>query len=119
VGLARFTADMTTLEITAPDDLHLHVRDGNMLKAVLPHTTRIFRRSGVRMHRGSVGVGVCTRVHSAPSAPSPPRVRRAVPVSCAYSPVLLVVRRVRMPVRAYAYTCAHMHTHVVCVRACA
>ena len=76
VGLARFTADMTTLEITAPDDLHLHVRDGNMLKAVLPHTTRIFRRSGVRMHRGSVGVGVCTRVHSAPSAPSPPRVRR-------------------------------------------
>ena len=44
--------DMTTLEITAPDDLHLHVRDGNMLKAVLPHTTRIFRRSGVRMRGG-------------------------------------------------------------------
>ena len=36
---------MTTFEITAPDDLHLHVRDGNMLKAVLPHTTRIFRRA--------------------------------------------------------------------------
>jgi dihydroorotase len=35
---------MQTLEITAPDDLHLHVRDGDMLKAVLPHTTRIFRR---------------------------------------------------------------------------
>ena len=35
---------METLEITAPDDLHLHVRDGDMLKAVLPHTTRIFSR---------------------------------------------------------------------------
>lgn len=36
--------EVQALEITAPDDLHLHVRDGNMLKAVLPHTTRIFRR---------------------------------------------------------------------------
>lgn len=35
----------TMLEITVPDDMHLHVRDGAMLKAVLPHTTRIFDRA--------------------------------------------------------------------------
>jgi len=98
---------MTTLEITAPDDLHLHVRDGNMLKAVLPHTTRIFRRSGVRMHRGSVGVGVCTRVHSAPSAPSPPRVRRRARfVRIFPGPAGRATRA-----HASACVCIHVRTH--------
>eukprot|EP00283_Hemiselmis_rufescens_P010973 CAMPEP_0173418958 /NCGR_PEP_ID=MMETSP1357-20121228/953_1 /TAXON_ID=77926 /ORGANISM="Hemiselmis rufescens, Strain PCC563" /LENGTH=352 /DNA_ID=CAMNT_0014381513 /DNA_START=35 /DNA_END=1093 /DNA_ORIENTATION=+ len=35
----------TELTITAPDDFHLHVRDGPMLSAVMPHTARIFRRA--------------------------------------------------------------------------
>lgn len=34
-----------TLEITRPDDWHLHLRDGEMLARVLPHTARIFRRA--------------------------------------------------------------------------
>lgn len=29
---------MTRLTITRPDDWHLHLRDGEMLKAVLPHS---------------------------------------------------------------------------------
>jgi len=33
------------LEITRPDDWHLHLRDGEMLARVLPHTARIFRRA--------------------------------------------------------------------------
>ena len=36
---------MQTLTITQPDDWHLHVRDGAMLKAVLPHTVRQFTRA--------------------------------------------------------------------------
>ncbi len=36
---------MQTLTITQPDDWHLHVRDGAMLKAVLPHTARQFARA--------------------------------------------------------------------------
>ncbi len=36
---------MQTLTITRPDDWHLHVRDGAMLKAVLPHTVRQFARA--------------------------------------------------------------------------
>jgi len=33
------------LTITRPDDWHLHVRDGNALKAVVPHTARQFARA--------------------------------------------------------------------------
>ncbi|MCP1726244.1 dihydroorotase [Natronospira proteinivora] len=36
---------MDQLEITRPDDWHLHVRDGAALKAVVPETARIFRRA--------------------------------------------------------------------------
>lgn len=35
----------SALTITQPDDWHLHVRDGDMLKTVLPHTSRQFGRA--------------------------------------------------------------------------
>ncbi|MDC0136743.1 dihydroorotase [Sulfitobacter sp.] len=34
-----------TLTIGRPDDWHLHLRDGDMLRAVLPHTSRHFARA--------------------------------------------------------------------------
>ena len=37
--------DLTTLTIRRPDDWHLHLRDGNMLRAVLPETARHFGRA--------------------------------------------------------------------------
>jgi dihydroorotase len=36
---------MKTLTITRPDDCHLHVRNGAMLKTILPHTARQFARA--------------------------------------------------------------------------
>lgn len=36
---------MTTIEIPRPDDWHLHLRDGAVLEAVLPHTARHFARA--------------------------------------------------------------------------
>ncbi|NEQ96462.1 MAG: dihydroorotase [Cyanothece sp. SIO2G6] len=36
---------MQTLTLTRPDDWHLHLRDGEVLKAVLPHTVRQFARA--------------------------------------------------------------------------
>jgi dihydroorotase len=36
---------MQSLTITRPDDWHLHLRDGEALKAVLPHTVRQFARA--------------------------------------------------------------------------
>jgi dihydroorotase len=38
---------MTRLTITKPDDMHLHLRDGEALRAVLPHTTQRFARAVV------------------------------------------------------------------------
>jgi len=35
----------TTLTIPRPDDWHVHVRDGAMLRAVLPYTAQIFARA--------------------------------------------------------------------------
>ena len=36
---------MKTLTIARPDDLHLHVRNGSILKTVMPHTARQFARA--------------------------------------------------------------------------
>lgn len=36
---------MDTITLTRPDDWHLHLRDGDALKAVLPHTARQFARA--------------------------------------------------------------------------
>ncbi|MBN8493191.1 MAG: dihydroorotase [Burkholderiales bacterium] len=36
---------METLTLTRPDDWHLHLRDGDALRAVLPHTARQFGRA--------------------------------------------------------------------------
>lgn len=36
---------MNELSITRPDDWHLHLRDGDALKAVLPHTAKQFARA--------------------------------------------------------------------------
>lgn len=36
---------MKTITITRPDDWHLHVRNGTLLKLVLPHTARQFARA--------------------------------------------------------------------------
>ncbi|MBX3616687.1 dihydroorotase [Nitrosomonas sp.] len=36
---------MTNLTITRPDDWHLHLRDGEQMRAVLPHTAKQFARA--------------------------------------------------------------------------
>lgn len=35
----------TQIELTRPDDWHLHIRDGAIMEAVLPHTARQFQRA--------------------------------------------------------------------------
>lgn len=39
------TADVKTVTLRRPDDWHLHVRDGAVLEAVVPHTARQFGRA--------------------------------------------------------------------------
>ena len=42
------------LILTRPDDWHLHLRDGEQLKAVLPHTAARFSRAIVMPNLGSL-----------------------------------------------------------------
>lgn len=42
---AAFSQAPDVLTITRPDDWHLHVRDGDMMAAVLPHTAATFGRA--------------------------------------------------------------------------
>ena len=39
--------EMNQLTITKPDDWHLHLRDGDAMRAVLPHTVQRFARAVV------------------------------------------------------------------------
>src|SRR6201996_7642348 len=41
---AKTTADVDRITIRRPDDWHIHLRDGAMLKAVLPYTAAQFAR---------------------------------------------------------------------------
>ena len=41
------TDDIVTLEIAAPDDWHVHLRDDEMLSAVTPYTANVFRHAVV------------------------------------------------------------------------
>jgi dihydroorotase len=45
IAAAKYDEIMQKLTITRPDDWHLHLRDGEALKAVLPHTVRQFARA--------------------------------------------------------------------------
>jgi len=43
--LIEFNVDMDTVTLTRPDDMHLHVRDGAAMAAVLPHSAAQFGRA--------------------------------------------------------------------------
>lgn len=45
LAMTASTAPIDSLTLARPDDWHLHVRDGAMLAAVLPHTARQFGRA--------------------------------------------------------------------------
>ena len=39
------TAQSQVLKIRRPDDWHIHLRDGDMLKTVVPYTSEIYGRA--------------------------------------------------------------------------
>ncbi|MDC9590121.1 dihydroorotase [Xenorhabdus sp. XENO-10] len=39
------TTELHTIKIRRPDDWHVHFRDGDMLKTIVPHTSRFFSRA--------------------------------------------------------------------------
>ncbi|KQI68754.1 dihydroorotase [Loktanella sp. 3ANDIMAR09] len=74
--------DLTELTIRRPDDWHLHLRDGAMLRAVLPETTRHFGRAIVMPNL--VPPVVTARDATAYRA----RIRDAMPAGAQFTPLM-------------------------------
>jgi len=70
------------LEITQPDDWHLHLRDGAMLARVLPRTARIFRRAIVMPNL----TPAVTTVAAAKAYRE--RICAAIPAGCDFEPLM-------------------------------
>jgi len=72
----------TTLTITRPDDWHLHVRDGEALKSVVPHSARQFGRAIIMPN---LKPPVTTAEQAAAYAG---RIRAAVPAGTDFQPLM-------------------------------
>jgi dihydroorotase (homodimeric type) len=75
-------ASMTTLTLRRPDDWHLHLRDGAVLKAVLPHSSAHFARAIVMPNL------VPPVVTSAQAAAYRARILAALPAGHDFSPLM-------------------------------
>ena len=73
---------MTTLRLRRPDDWHLHLRDGDALAAVLPHTARQFARAIVMPN---LKVPVTT---TAAAQAYRARILAALPAGLAFEPLM-------------------------------
>lgn len=75
---------MTTLTISRPDDWHVHVRDGAVLRAVLPYTAKVFARA-IIMPNLSPPV-----TDTAKARTYRDRIRAAVPEGVKFTPLMTV-----------------------------
>jgi dihydroorotase len=73
---------MTTLTIRRPDDWHLHLRDGDVLEGVLPHTSRHFARAIIMPNL------VPPVVTTAQAASYRDRILKALPKGDAFTPLM-------------------------------
>ena len=73
---------MRTLTLRRPDDMHLHLRDGAMLRGVLPETARHFARALVMPNL------VPPVVTAAQAAAYHARIRDALPEGAAFTPLM-------------------------------
>ncbi len=74
--------DLTRLTIRRPDDWHLHLRDGAMLQAVLPETTRHFARAIIMPNL------VPPVVTAEQAAAYRDRIRAAIPEGADFTPLM-------------------------------
>ena len=74
--------DLTRLTIRRPDDWHLHLRDGAMLQAVLPETTRHFARAIIMPNL------VPPVVTAEQAAAYRDRIRAAIPKGADFTPLM-------------------------------
>ena len=84
-------ASGTTLSITRPDDWHLHVRDGDALKTVVPHTAAQFGRAIIMPNlRPPVTTAAQALAYKA-------RIQAAVPEGVAFEPLMTLYLTDKLP----------------------
>jgi dihydroorotase len=73
---------MRSLTITTPDDFHLHVRDGALMRLVVPHTTRQFARAIImpNLQPPIVSTELARQYRD--------RILAAVPNGCSFEPLM-------------------------------
>jgi dihydroorotase len=82
----------TTLTITRPDDWHLHVRDGDALHTVVPHTAAQFARAIIMPNlRPPVTTALSRRW------PTRQRILAAVPAGVAFEPLMTLYLTDNLP----------------------
>jgi dihydroorotase len=84
-------APAQTLTITRPDDWHLHVRDGEALRTVVPHTAAQFGRAIIMPN---LKPPVTTAAQALAYAE---RIRAAVPVGMAFEPLMTLYLTDKLP----------------------
>ena len=81
----------STLTITRPDDWHLHVRDGDALKTVVPHTAAQFGRAIIMPNlRPPVTTAAQALAYKA-------RIQAAVPAGVAFEPLMTLYLTDNLP----------------------
>ena len=84
---------MNTLTLTRPDDWHLHVRDGDALATVIPHTARQFARAIIMPNlRPPV-------ISTAQALAYRDRILAAVPAGLAFEPLMTLYLTDNTPAR--------------------
>ncbi len=82
---------MTTLTITRPDDWHLHVRDGDALNTVVPHTAAQFARAVIMPNlRPPVTTAALALAYKS-------RIQAAVPAGIKFEPLMTLYLTDNLP----------------------
>ena len=85
------TSPATTLTITRPDDWHLHVRDGEALQTVVPHTAAQFGRAIIMPNlRPPVTTAALALAYKS-------RIQAAVPKGVAFEPLMTLYLTDNLP----------------------
>ncbi|NQW80675.1 MAG: dihydroorotase [Polaromonas sp.] len=88
---ATSSAPNTTLTITRPDDWHLHVRDGDALATVVPHTAAQFGRAIIMPNlRPPVTTGAQALAYKS-------RIQAAVPAGVQFEPLMTLYLTDNLP----------------------
>jgi len=96
---------MKTLTLTRPDDFHLHVRNGVILKTVLPHTARQFARAIIMPNLKSP----VTTVEQALTYRE--EILQAIPAGLNFTPLMTLYLTAAMPIEEIKKAAQSQHIY--------